>query len=166
MSFREVFQGQILDDKGRKRLKITASDYFFTKINKIPSGKLVWITVDDRAPRRSDQQNRLYWMYLNYISEETGNEPEDLHEHFAQTYLLLPESILTIGTQKQSIRKRRSTTDLSKAEFSDYLQKIERDTGIRIPDTEAFLYGKKEEQIEIYNNVMSEYPEEYEEPTI
>ena len=162
MAFKEVFQALIVEDGGKKRLKIHNSAYFATKLSKIPANKKVWVTVDDRAPKRSDQQNRLYWQYLTYIESETGNDKEDLHEYFAQKYLALPESVLTLkdGT-KQMVRGRRSTVDLSKAEFSHYMQRVELESGVPIPDTEAYLYGAKEEQIDVYNAVMKDYPDTY-----
>ena len=46
-----------------------------------------------------------------------------------------------------------STTDLSKIEFVEYLQKIERDTGIPLLDTDEFHYDKVEP-------VEQPYPEE------
>lgn len=166
MSFKEVFQAHVVEHAGKRKIKMHAPDYFATMLTKVPIGKRVWVTVDDRAPRRSDQQNRLYWMYLKYIEDETGNDSETLHEHFKQKYLALPHSILALSGIDVHVTQYASTTGLSKAEFSEYLQKIERDTGIPIPDTEAYLYGAKEEQIEIYNKVMAGYPDNFEEPTI
>lgn len=155
--------------EGKKKLKMHSPAYFSTKISKLPVGKKVWVMIDDRAPTRSDQQNRLYWRYLEYIHEETGNEKDDLHEYFANKYLALPESVLTLkdGT-KQIIRRRRSTADLTKDEFSYYLNRIELESGVKIPDTEAYLYGKREEQIATYNKVMENYPdpEDFKSPTI
>lgn len=168
MSFKETFAGRIVQDGARKRLKISSPAYFSDKLLKIPEGKKVWVTVDDRAPKRSEQQNRFYWMYLNNISDETGNETEDLHTHFKSQYLRLPQAVLTVNGVDVVVQKYRSTTDLSKAEFSEYMQKIERDTGVPIPDAEEWVYGKREEQIEIYNKLQEEYPDpvDFKEPTI
>ena len=169
MSFRETFRGIIKPrENGRKKLVMFSPAYFSDKLLKLPVGHKVWVTIDDKAPRRSDAQNRFYWLYLTAIENETGNSKEDLHEHFAQRYLSLPESILTIGTTEQRIVKRRSTTDLSKSEFSEYMMKIERDSGVAIPDAEEFIYGAKQEQIDVYNKVMSQYPEDenFQKPTI
>lgn len=135
--------------------------YFSTLISKLQVGKKVWVTVDERAPKRSEQQHRLYFAYLTYISNETGNEVEDLHEHFKAKYLALPQSVLTLKGNKSQVIKYASTTGLTKDEFSFYLRRIELETGVPIPDTEAYLYGSKEEQIEIYNK-QPIYPDEYE----
>lgn len=161
MSFREVFQATAVEEQGKKRLKMHSPAYFATLINKLPAGKKVWVTVDDRAPRRSEQQHRLYFAYLTYIADETGNEVEDLHEYFKAKYLALPQSVLTLKGESKPMIKYASTTGLTKAQFSEYLRRIELETGVPIPDTEAYLYGAREEQIEIRNKVMAEYPEDY-----
>lgn len=93
--------------------------------------------VTDKAPTRSHARNRLYWLYLTLIEEETGNGRDALPEHFKREYLKLPPHSITKpdGTQVE-VQLYRSTTTLSKAAFSEYMQKIERDTRVLIPEGE------------------------------
>ena len=83
---------------------------------------------------RSLSQNNLYWHYLSVIEAETGNTAEELHEYFRRT--LLPAKFITIeidGKNKE-IKIPRSTTELSKIEFGEYLDKICAETNVPIPN--------------------------------
>ena len=68
-----------------RRLRVAPHDHkdAATRIRKLALGANVWVTVTDRAPTRSDAQNRLYWLYLGLVEEETGNDADYLHEFFA-----------------------------------------------------------------------------------
>ncbi len=83
---------------------------------------------------RTLSQNKLYWLYLEQIELETGNNGNDLHELFKRT-LLKPKFITVLG---QEIKIPMSTTELNKMEFIDYLDKIAATTNVPIPDTEAY----------------------------
>lgn len=84
---------------------------------------------------RSLSQNNLYWMYLEIIERETGNNANDMHEYFRRV-LLSPKTLKVMGKE---IKVPRSTTELKKHEFSDYMDKICAETGVPIPDTESYL---------------------------
>lgn len=79
---------------------------------------------------RTKSQNSFYFLYLNVIEQETGNNSNDLHEYFKRT-LLHPKFITVMG---QEIKIPASTTELSKHEFGEYLDKISALTGVPIPD--------------------------------
>jgi hypothetical protein len=81
-------------------------------------------------PKRSNSQNRMYWAYLNIIEYETGNNANDLHELFKRT-LLPPKFIIVMGKE---IKIPKSTTELTKLEFGEYLDKIGAETGVPVPD--------------------------------
>jgi hypothetical protein len=81
-------------------------------------------------PKRSLSQNKLYFAYLNIIEIETGNTADDLHQYFKRT-LLPPKFIQVLGKE---IKVPKSTTELSKIEFSDYMDKISAEVNIPVPD--------------------------------
>lgn len=81
-------------------------------------------------PTRSLSQNALYWFYLGVIESETGNNADDLHQYFKRT-LLKPKIINVMGKE---IRVPCSTTELSKLEFGEYMEKICAETNVPIPD--------------------------------
>lgn len=84
---------------------------------------------------RSLSQNNLYWMYLEIIERETGNNANDLHEYFRRTLL----SPVRLKVMNKEIIIPKSTTDLKKQEFSDYIDKISSECGVPIPNTEDYL---------------------------
>lgn len=84
---------------------------------------------------RSLSQNSFYWMYLEIIERETGNNANDLHEYFRRV-LLAPK---TLKVMNKEIKVPMSTTELKKTEFSDYIDKICTMTNVPIPDTEQYL---------------------------
>jgi hypothetical protein len=90
----------------------------------------VEIVVRKPKKKRSSNQNNLYWCYLSVIEQETGDSANDLHEYFKRKHLT-PKFITARG---QTIRIPRSTTELSTGEFGEYMDKIERECGIPVPD--------------------------------
>ena len=82
------------------------------------------------TPKRTLSQNRLYFAYLHIIERETGNDANDLHEFLKRT-LLPPKFITVMGKE---IKIPRSTTELNKIEFGEYMDKICAMTNVPIPD--------------------------------
>lgn len=73
------------------------------------------ITIERVELQRTDLQNRYYWAILNDIAEQTGNDADDLHEHFKARFL-----------QDRSRRPARimSTTELDVRQVINYIDKI------------------------------------------
>lgn len=69
---------------------------------------------------RSVSQNRLYWLWLTCLMDETGHSRTDLHTFFKDYFL--PSNIEVIKSVE--IVKSTSTTSLSKKQFSWYLERI------------------------------------------
>lgn len=96
---------------------------------------------------RSYRQNKLYWMWLNIISEYNGDDPDDLHQFFKGEFL---------GYETRDVFNRPtaipiSTTGLSTKKFSEYLDKIETHAAqwnIVLPHPQDYLW--------IMNNVEGE----------
>lgn len=81
-------------------------------------------------PKRTNQQLRFYWFYLEIIEQETGNLAADLHEYFKRA--LLPPKWLKVMSKE--LKVPGSTRGLSKAEMSEYMDKICALTNVPIPD--------------------------------
>lgn len=92
------------------------------------------VRIEPLKRTRTVNQNSLYWFYLDIIERETGNLSTDLHELFKRT--LLPPKFITV--LKQTIKVPKSTKDLDKTEFSDYMERICALTSVPIPDVEAY----------------------------
>ena len=101
-------------------------------------GKEFAISIDERKPTRSENQNRFYWLYIGIISEETGYTKDELHTLFKGKFL--SKEIKEVMNQK--VRITKSTTDLNKSDFSEYIMEIQTFTGITPPDTQEWLYGE------------------------
>jgi hypothetical protein len=87
-------------------------------------------------PSRSQSQTTCYWTYLTIIAIETGDDADDLHEFFKRK--LLPPVIKTIS--REDIRLPASTTDLSKSDFTEYLDRIAALMLVLLPDLKAAGY--------------------------
>lgn len=90
--------------------------------------------IEQIITKRSINQNRFYWLYLEQIEMETGNTANDLHEYLKRV-LLTPKFITVLGKE---IKIPKSTAELNKIEFGEYMEKINALTGVEIPDNEAY----------------------------
>lgn len=106
--------------------KFIAPEYM---IDQKVEGIMVDVKLYALGNRRSKSQNAYYWAYLEAIEAETGNLASDLHEWARRKFL--PARFLSVQGDEAWIPA--STTALTKAEFSDYLDKIAAETGIGIP---------------------------------
>lgn len=122
---------------GKPSFTSAAQRILFFKFLKQYDGKKVWMTLDTKLPKRSERQNRFYWLYLDIISNETGHTPQELHEAFKAQFLYR-DTVKVYGT---TICSTTSTTDLSRPMFADYLNEIEMLTGVPLPDTSIFELG-------------------------
>lgn len=84
--------------------------------------------------RRTVDQNRLYWLYVSCISDETGNDRETVHNELRR--LFLPVHTATLGGR--TVEKLTSTTTLDTAQFTRYIDHITAfagaELGIVLPD--------------------------------
>ena len=92
-------------------------------------GKMLLI-LKEKKEKRSLKQNAYYWAYLQIISQETGNEVDDLHEYFKRKHLPAQE-IKVLG---RTIKIPSSTADLASGQFCEYIKRIEVETGVLAPD--------------------------------
>jgi hypothetical protein len=109
--------------------------------------------VKRRLDGRSVSQNRLYWLWLACIADETGNDKDALHEFFKQKYLSGRET--TLRVINETVVTRLSTTDLDLKEMTLYLDCISQfalaELGISLPQPRDFGW---EEFYERYKNFI------------
>lgn len=80
------------------------------------------VTIERPKKKRSINQNRYYWAVLGLISQETGNEADDLHDYFKTRFI--PGSLVTFketGEQSQVVGK---SSALDTFDFGQYLDQI------------------------------------------
>lgn len=96
----------------------------------------VEIAVRRYRKKRSDKQNRYYWLCLNHIANELGEtEPDNLHITFKAMFLIDKSGKLPII---------KSTTSLNSKEFMDYMEKISikmGEFGVTLPNPDEWYYN-------------------------
>lgn len=103
------------------------------------------VEVKDYKTTRSLAQNRMYHMWKNTISEETGYTTDQLHEMFKEVFLGVTVEMLW----GRPVIIRKSTTDLDVKAFTDFLIKIEtfaQQQGIILPRPDDYMnaiYGER-----------------------
>lgn len=134
MSTPKLRNFSVIIKEGKIGFRTEYAKELFTDFLRQFEGKEVWLSVDERMPNRTEAQNRYYWLYLTLISHETGADIEALHAWAKGKFLT--ETITEVYGDK--VRITKSTTELSKTDFSDYIRKIEVETEILAPDTTPF----------------------------
>lgn len=97
---------------------------------KINEGKTVYIHVDTVKPSRTLLQNSYYWTLINLLSDFTGDTPKDLHDN-------LKEEFITPLFDKYGKQVEKSTTRLTTAEFTKYIERVRQvgaEWGCILPD--------------------------------
>lgn len=137
-SFSAVIRSSI--DRSGKRLVVKSPRWYHHQLGKFKDGENVTLVVHNRKPKRSDQQNKYYWgIYLPKVAEETGEADLDrLHELFKGKFLT--EGVFEVLGEK--VRMKKSTTQLSKAEFSQYIIDIETLTHVEAPPVDNWDFDK------------------------
>lgn len=70
---------------------------------------------------RKNEQNALYWVWLNYLEQETGTPAADIHLYVKNVIIGFKyKEIFGLNVQEYI-----TTTDLSPKEFSKYLSEFE-----------------------------------------
>ncbi len=110
-----VLKGQVKD--GRILLEVSDKGKLAAMIRTL-EGKRIEMVLRGEKSRRSTPQNSLYWaVYIPAFCESTGYTPEEMHEAFKIKFLSRDDA---------KFPTVRSTGALSTAEFSDFIDKIER----------------------------------------
>lgn len=105
---------------------------FIASLNKLKGEQVIFIK--KKSKQRSGQQNKYYWVVLEYISESTGFTPFELHVLFREQFL----SWVQVGDDFSF-----STTGLTTEQFSGYIDLIrtfaETFLGVICPDAQSFV---------------------------
>ena len=151
-------QFQAVIENGKPRIETPQS--YKRYLEGFNEGEKIVIDIEKKKNKRSLSQNSYYWIYLGVIENETGNTASDLHELFKRKFLL-PQEKTILG---QQIKLPASTTNLSKHDFSEYLDRICALTGVPIPDPTLAGYTTGNDYV---SAPKTNYPtEEWKEPTI
>ena len=99
---------------------ILNNDRRFNDNLNIFEGEEVEIRIKVRTNNRTNEQNSLYWKWINIMSEETGFTKEEMHELIKYKFLKRT-SINNNGIEEV---KLKSTTTLTVKEFTKLMENI------------------------------------------
>lgn len=108
-----------------------------------PDGRYA-VHIRKHVTTRTAQQNRLYRIWLELLSDETGYTDDDLHEIFKSRFL--GTRILSWGNQSYTVAN--STVALSTKQFTEYLTQVEETAnllGVNLPHPEDLLNPNRKE---------------------
>ena len=77
------------------------------------------VTIEPYKERRTLNQNALYWKWVGIIAQDTGNDPDAVHEALKQRFLV-PVVITFMGDKIPY----RSTARLNTGEMSNYMDRV------------------------------------------
>jgi hypothetical protein len=92
------------------------------------AGKPLRLIVTSADAKRNNEQNKRYWGYvLKSVAEQSWIEGKQYntdtwHEYFARKFGVCDEVVLPYG---EIITRRKSTTEMTVAEFTDYMGNVE-----------------------------------------
>jgi len=95
-------------------------------------------------PKRSLSQNNFLWFYLELIERETGNDKHAVHEYIKKYLTPKKEVTLTLYKDGKPYTMKgitgKGTSELTKIEMGDVLDKLCMDTGVPLPNPEDAGY--------------------------
>lgn len=124
--------------EGRNITKVSnekSRDFARNKVERldISDGKTWNVITEPYRPKRSVEQNNLYWEWLGTIADETGNSADAIHEHCRNTFL--PAEFYDLDGVTREYR--RSTAKLKVGEMARYMDRVHSwaavDLGMRLP---------------------------------
>jgi len=132
--YTQNFAGVIKRGPDGNKLIVKSQRWYQHQLNKFRDGEKVSLMLHNEKPKRSDAQNRYLWgVYYPIISKETGERNLDrLHSLFKGMFLT--EAVVEVLGKK--VRMTKSTTNLSRTAFSEFINSIETETGIEAPPVE------------------------------
>lgn len=86
-------------------------------------GKRVVVKIEKVKSNRSDQQNKLYWVYNDILSKEIGYDKNELHEIIKYKFLTKEKVDENTGEVYNYVG---STAKLNKSEFADFVSELQR----------------------------------------
>ena len=114
-------------------------------------GKKLKITVESDHAKRSDLQNRALWgCAYRALEEQSGNEPEDLHDYFCGEFFGW-EKYEVLGAWRKRPKRTTTTNEhgerdvintLLMAQFYEFIQRRSAEVGFDVPDPDPLWFEK------------------------
>lgn len=81
------------------------------------------VEITEHKHKRSNNQNALYWKWVQILSDELGYTKDELHEAMKSKFLGKEQRKTIFGDEYLALK---STSRLKKDEFSEYMMKVEQ----------------------------------------
>lgn len=131
----QTFLAEIEGNPGEHRIKVIASPYYRTFLNtKFKKGDKVTISITNKKPNRTLAQNNYYWVYVNLIAQETGEDADALHELFKKKFI----GNRVVDIMGEQVEITGSTKTLKRLGFGEFIDKIAELTSILPPPIENY----------------------------
>jgi len=122
-------RARVIEENGIKRLEFTNPQYYRYMLNRLNLKEDVIVTIENQKSKRSNQQNAYLWSACYpVIAETTGHDIEEIH--CLMKSMFLPKKFIEVKGIEFEIE--RSTTKLSIAECSEYIEKIRNFSAVEL----------------------------------
>jgi hypothetical protein len=98
----------------------TVRDNCINTIRGLNLGEKWQVIIEPYKKNRTNNQNRLYWSWINILSNHFGLSSDDMHDTLAARLL----GYRTIEFQGKAMLIRKSTAKLTTAEFTAYMDTV------------------------------------------
>lgn len=119
-------------------------DYLCSKL----TNGIYELTIKRKTEPRTVAQNSLMWMWMECISQETGQPKQDVYDYYCTMFLARPVTI-----NGRTVMVKGSSSSLTTAQMTRFLNLIQADAaselGITLPLPDDRFYG---EFIQEYRN--------------
>lgn len=117
-------------DPKSPKLDFLSVNAFKSDLRDFKHGKKVWVIIEDYSPKRSLEQNALFHLWCDEISQESGQDLDDvkstLKTMFAQYPLLDAHGEEQFNPSTgEKLMFVKDTSAMSKAEMSDLMEKTQ-----------------------------------------
>jgi len=109
-------------------------------IEKLTEGKKYSVSISQKRDVRTLPQNKLYWLWIACIADETGSDSQTMHKTFKEHFLGFTEKVI-LGIMTKELK---STTKLNTLQFTKYMDNIQvlaADYGIVLPSPEDLYFA-------------------------
>jgi hypothetical protein len=118
MSVALTYYSNVKDGKLQKNVRIQIANEL-----KEFEGQRIEIKIQKLKSIRSHQQNRLWWLYMTILSNDTGYTKDEIHEICKFKFLKRSKVVEKTGEVLEYIE---STAKLNKSEFADMVSELIR----------------------------------------
>ena len=109
------------------------------------------LSIKKEVKKRTIDQNALFWLWMECISQETGTDKNDIHDYYCMLFLRRTAPIN--GDERVIIS---GTSKLNTAQFTDFLNKVQADAasefGIKLPLPEDLYFEEFKNEYGRYTN--------------